>query len=43
LEQLPLNANGKVDKHRLPDPEGMALSAGTEYIAARNETEEKLV
>ena len=43
LEALPLNANGKVDKQQLPDPEGLGMGTGVEYIAPRNETEEKLV
>jgi len=43
LETLPLNANGKVDKHQLPDPLGSAMNSGVEYVAPRNEIEEKLV
>lgn len=43
LEALPLNSNGKLDKKRLPDPEGMAQTARPAYIAPRNETEEKMV
>ncbi|WP_344854079.1 phosphopantetheine-binding protein, partial [Pedobacter jeongneungensis] len=34
---------GKVDRGRLPDPEGLGLSIGTEYVAPENEVEEKLV
>jgi len=41
LDQLPLNATGKVNKNALPDLAG--LSIGVEYIPARNETEAKLV
>jgi tyrocidine synthetase-3 len=42
LDELPLTPNGKVDRKRLPEPEGLGLSTGVEYIAPRNETEEKL-
>ncbi len=42
LEQLPLTANGKVDRKALPDPDGN-ITTGAEYVAPRNEIEEKLV
>jgi amino acid adenylation domain-containing protein len=40
LERLPLTPNGKIDWKALPTP---GLTAGEEYIAPRNELEEKLV
>ncbi|WP_415835688.1 amino acid adenylation domain-containing protein, partial [Corallococcus soli] len=41
LEALPLTSSGKVDRKALPSPDG-ALPAGVEYVAPRNETEQKL-
>ncbi|MGZ4040919.1 MAG: non-ribosomal peptide synthetase, partial [Bacteroidia bacterium] len=43
LQALPLNANGKVDKKSLPDSKGMGLVSGIEYVAPKDEIEEKLV
>ncbi|MCW3466344.1 non-ribosomal peptide synthetase [Chitinophaga nivalis] len=43
LPVLPLSPNGKVDRKRLPDPEGMSMETGVEYVAPKNETEEQLV
>ncbi|MDP1880838.1 MAG: amino acid adenylation domain-containing protein, partial [Parachlamydiaceae bacterium] len=43
LEAMPLTSNGKIDKKLLPDPQGLELSRGIEYVAPRNEIEEKLV
>ncbi|HVI43217.1 MAG TPA: amino acid adenylation domain-containing protein [Chitinophaga sp.] len=42
LEQLPLSANGKIDKKMLPDPDMAALSSNL-YVAPRNEQETVLV
>jgi amino acid adenylation domain-containing protein len=41
LEKMPLTPNGKIDRKVLPEPEGR-VSIGTEYVAPRNEGEEKL-
>ncbi|WP_206507332.1 non-ribosomal peptide synthetase [Streptomyces chrestomyceticus] len=41
LDRLPLNANGKVDRRALPDPD-LRRDAGTDRVAPRNATEETL-
>ncbi|HLJ86027.1 MAG TPA: amino acid adenylation domain-containing protein [Candidatus Angelobacter sp.] len=41
LEQLPLTANGKVDRKSLPAPEGEGIASGG-YIGPRNAEEEML-
>ncbi|QNN43947.1 AMP-binding protein [Pedobacter roseus] len=43
LASLPLTTNGKVDRRSLPDPEGLELGSGREYVAPRTETERALV
>jgi len=40
LKEMPLTPNGKIDKKALPEPD--LSQSSTEYIAPRNETEEKL-
>lgn len=43
LDAMPLNANGKIDRKKLPDPSGAGFKNAAEYVAPRNEVEEKLV
>ncbi|MGI8634584.1 MAG: condensation domain-containing protein, partial [Segetibacter sp.] len=41
LDRLPITPNGKIDKKALPEPDAAELS-GHQYVAPRNELEEKL-
>ncbi|GAA3487553.1 amino acid adenylation domain-containing protein [Streptomyces cremeus] len=43
LPALPLNHTGKVDRARLPDPDGGHLLAGADYRAPSDETERAVV
>jgi amino acid adenylation domain-containing protein len=43
LDHLPLTDNGKVDRKQLPDPEGIGMATGHEYVAPRTEAERIMV
>jgi amino acid adenylation domain-containing protein/thioester reductase-like protein len=42
LEALPLTPNGKIDRKALPEPDGARPVLETEYVAPRDEIEERL-
>ncbi|GAA3954655.1 amino acid adenylation domain-containing protein [Chitinophaga oryziterrae] len=42
VERIPVTANGKADKRRLPDVE-LHLKSGSEYEGPRNQTEEEII
>jgi amino acid adenylation domain-containing protein len=43
LNKLPLTPSGKVDRRKLPDPEGISLATGVQYAPPRNELEQGMV
>ncbi|QNN43934.1 non-ribosomal peptide synthetase [Pedobacter roseus] len=43
LASLPLTGNGKVDRRALPDPAGLGVSTGMDYVAPSTDTERELV
>ncbi|WPO84503.1 amino acid adenylation domain-containing protein [Chryseobacterium sp. JJR-5R] len=43
LDSFPLTSNGKIDYNNLPDAFGSSLGSGKGYVAARNETETRII
>ncbi len=43
LKEIPLTANGKVDRKALPEPDEIPSASGTDYIAPQTPMEKKLV
>ena len=43
VDAIPINANGKIDKHALPDPTKALALRESEYMAPRNKLEKYLV